>query len=268
MSHKPTCPYYHEVRLPACTCLPHAPVQTYLTRHSSALRTPQPLYPSAMQHAVQSTRLIQRSISQDHDLLNDTAKPAPKHVHFRAAPRLTLPRNKSDDNTMQRVPAPQPPPRILTPHSFIPTIYIVTFATDTYPLTHAPTIARLVTTQVPRRNPPIPHLYTLSCHSFTPPPQALCAVYSGIAPLIQDIVLCDPGAARAVRAAVRRLLDEGRRGVRECSMSVCCHAGTHRSVAVGERIAQGVKGEVKRVGGEVRVVVRHVSRVRGRGEEF
>jgi RNase adaptor protein for sRNA GlmZ degradation len=54
------------------------------------------------------------------------------------------------------------------------------------------------------------------------------------------------------------------------SMSVCCTAGTHRSVAIGERIAQGVKGEVRRLAVKegVKVVVRHVSRVKGRGDPF
>jgi RNase adaptor protein for sRNA GlmZ degradation len=64
-------------------------------------------------------------------------------------------------------------------------------------------------------------------------------------------------------------MKEGGRG-REVCMSVCCHAGTHRSVAMGERIAQGVKGEVGRRGGGdgVRIVVRHVHRVKGVGDPF
>lgn len=67
---------------------------------------------------------------------------------------------------------------------------------------------------------------------------------------------------------------EARREVREVCMSICCHAGTHRSVAVGERIAQGVKAEVARRkeggwnGEGVKIVVRHVSRVKGVGDPF
>lgn len=88
--------------------------------------------------------------------------------------------------------------------------------------------------------------------------------------------MASPVAWKLVAGAVRDLLDASgrkgdvRKGVREASMSVCCHAGTHRSVAVAERIAQGVKTEVgKRGGGEgVRVVVRHVSRVKGVGDPF
>lgn len=80
----------------------------------------------------------------------------------------------------------------------------------------------------------------------------------------------DKQARKAVGDSVADLLRCGERGVREVSISVCCHAGTHRSVAIGERIAQGVKREVGRLGCEegVKVVVRHVSRVKGRGDPF
>jgi RNase adaptor protein for sRNA GlmZ degradation len=85
-------------------------------------------------------------------------------------------------------------------------------------------------------------------------------------------VLRDRNARRAVKRAVADLLAFGaaERGMREVSMSVCCTAGTHRSVAIGERIAQGVKGEVRRLAVKegVKVVVRHVSRVKGRGDPF
>lgn len=56
----------------------------------------------------------------------------------------------------------------------------------------------------------------------------------------------------------------------EVSLSICCHSGTHRSVAIAERIAQCVKSEVGRKGCEqgVRVVCRHVHRVKGRRDPF
>ena len=88
----------------------------------------------------------------------------------------------------------------------------------------------------------------------------------------------DAGAREAAKHAVRELIrfrsaerDRVRgREQKEVSISVCCHAGTHRSVAIAERIAQGIKGEVGRLGTQegVRVVCRHVSRVRGRGDPF
>lgn len=85
----------------------------------------------------------------------------------------------------------------------------------------------------------------------------------------------DRSARKAVKHAVCELLAFGAResrarGNKEVSMSVCCVAGTHRSVAIGERIAQGVKGEVGRLGVPegVKVVVRHVHRIKGRGDPF
>ena len=88
----------------------------------------------------------------------------------------------------------------------------------------------------------------------------------------------DGEARRAARTAVKELLrfGEGERrgrfggGSVEVSMSVCCHSGTHRSVAIAERIAQCVKSEVGRMGCEegVRVVCRHVHRVKGRRDPF
>lgn len=95
--------------------------------------------------------------------------------------------------------------------------------------------------------------------------------------MVQDIVMQDRKARRAVEHAVQELIAFGMNerlkvggGKKEVSMSVCCHFGTHRSVAVGERIAQGVKAEVGRLGVEegVRVVVRHVHRVKGRRDPF
>ncbi|KAF1942435.1 hypothetical protein EJ02DRAFT_511711 [Clathrospora elynae] len=189
---------------------------------------------------------------------------------------------------------PQPPRPILrtrTPPLAYklpqPTIYIITFAASLTYDNEAATNA-LLSSQVPLRTPPIQHLYTIDARSMQPPSATLCAQYSGISPLIQDVVMQDKGAKRAVERAVWELLRFGqeqgfkergmrRRGVRrEVSMSVCCHAGTHRSVAIAERIAQCVKLEVGRLGKEgvggvdegVRVVCRHVHRVKGRGDPF
>jgi len=88
---------------------------------------------------------------------------------------------------------------------------------------------------------------------------------------------------RAAREAVETLLAFGEArgrgrvggvgggsGSMEVCLSVCCHAGTHRSVAIAERIAQCVKSEVRRLGCEdgVRVVCRHVHRVKGKCDPF
>tara|TARA_R110002003_G_scaffold63_12_gene5877 strand:- start:5038 stop:5631 length:594 start_codon:yes stop_codon:yes gene_type:complete len=157
-----------------------------------------------------------------------------------------------------------------------PTIYIVTFSTDAVPNT-ARNVLTLLDTQIPRREPPIPHLYTIDARSITAPSARQCEKYSGISPLIQDVVMSDRRARKAVKTTVRELLDFGAKerskgpvGKKEVSMSVCCTAGTHRSVAIGERIAQSVKSEVGRLGTRegVRVVVRHVHRIKGRGDPF
>jgi RNase adaptor protein for sRNA GlmZ degradation len=158
-------------------------------------------------------------------------------------------------------------------------VYIITYATDL--IRNESTIANLLCTQVPRRSPPIPHLYTIDARHIRPPPPELCREYSGISKRIQDVVMEDGDARRAAHRAVERLLrfgEEERRSTRygsgggsvEVSMSVCCHAGTHRSVAIAERIAQVVKSEVRRMGcGEgVVVICRHVHRVKGCKDPF
>ncbi|KAF2819544.1 hypothetical protein CC86DRAFT_412851 [Ophiobolus disseminans] len=163
-----------------------------------------------------------------------------------------------------------------------PTIYIMTFAADTVP-NRSRNVEKLLGGQIPKRmyftfpcSPPIPHLYTIDARPFTPPPPRICERYSGISPVVQDIVMQDPAARKAVNNAVAELLAFGLSerskagGRKEVSMSVCCHMGTHRSVAIGERIAQGVKAEVGRleVREGVKVVVRHVHRIKGRGDPF
>ena len=171
--------------------------------------------------------------------------------------------------------SPPPPP----PSPTHPTVYIITYATDL--VRSESTIANLLSTQVPRRSPPIPHLYTIDARRVRPPSPELCREYSGVSKRIQDVVMEDGEARRAAHRAVERLLrfgEEERRSTRygsgggsvEVSMSVCCHAGTHRSVAIAERIAQVVKSEVRRMGcGEgVVVICRHVHRVKGCKDPF
>ena len=162
-----------------------------------------------------------------------------------------------------------------TPLPTYPTVYLITYATSL--LTP---LSSLLASQLPLRSPPIPHLYTIDARSMQPPSPDLCAAYSGISPLIQNIVMQDPGAMRAAREAVETLLAFGEArgrgrvgggsGSMEVCLSVCCHAGTHRSVAIAERIAQCVKSEVRRLGCEdgVRVVCRHVHRVKGKCDPF
>jgi hypothetical protein len=191
-------------------------------------------------------------------------------------PRNSLPRSNS---TYTRIPPPHQP-QSQPPIPSRPTVYIITYATDI--VHNESSVATLLASQVPRRHPPIPHLYTIDARDMRPPSASLCAQYSGISPLIQDMVMEDGEARRAARTAVKELLRFGageRRGrfgggrgsdSVEVSMSVCCHSGTHRSVAIAERIAQCVKSEVGKMRCEegVRVVCRHVHRVKGRRDPF
>lgn len=305
MSHHPNCPNYRLARLCAPECHLMQPSQMYSATtiyipESSPQAFP-PIYSTA-QDAIQSTRLIkqefERATNYVKQISNALDRPE-RRVHFEPPlPRRQDASSRTDgvfesrerDRTRRRTTSTpttraQIPRSILRPESVLPTqptIYIVTFATDHIP-NRPSNVQRLLDTQIPRRNPPIPHLHTIDARAFTPPSPALCLQYSGISPVIQDIVLQDRHARSAVKHAIFALLDFGERqrvherqgmnaasALREVSMSVCCHAGTHRSVAIGERIAQGVKSEVARLGcGEgVRIVVRHVSRVKGRGDPF
>lgn len=162
----------------------------------------------------------------------------------------------------------------------IPTMYIITYAKSLTPTFSS--INTLLNTQIPHRKPPIPHLYTLDCSTLPIPTASLCEKYSGISPIMQDTVSSDPMARQWIKQAVRILLDFGARERernmsrsrnqlrREVAMSVCCESGTHRSVAVAERIAQGVKDEVGRSGQRegVKIVCRHVHRAKGPGDPF
>jgi hypothetical protein len=154
-----------------------------------------------------------------------------------------------------------------------PTIYILTFSTD---LTPPSSLLTLLHTHLPPRNPPIPFLYTIDARDFLVPHPRLCREYSGLAAQVQEVVLGDVRARAAVERAVGELVGfvrecGGSEREREVCMAVCCTGGTHRSVAIAEAVARGV---VKRVGGVegrgkgVKVVVRHVHRVRGGREEF
>ncbi|KAL7770998.1 hypothetical protein CFE70_000938 [Pyrenophora teres f. teres 0-1] len=93
-----------------------------------------------------------------------------------------------------------------------PTVYIITYGTSLLPSPSSETsISTLLASQVPSRTPPIPHLYTIDARTIQPPNPSLCATYSGISPLIQDVVMQDPAARKAAREAVETLLAFGER---------------------------------------------------------
>lgn len=152
------------------------------------------------------------------------------------------------------------------PRATLPTIHILSYALDHAP--HTTDAQALLSRYLP---PSTLHLYTIPAYKFMPPPEDLCRLYSGVNPVIQEHVMQDARARRAVRHAVQDLLDfqrqerrrekDGRSWKREVAISVCCHFGTHRSVGIAERIAEEVEEVVGKWGGKVRVV--HVHRRRG-----
>lgn len=155
-----------------------------------------------------------------------------------------------------------PPPlrSILKKPPSVPTIYLLSFSTDRTPTTRA--FAALLNEHL---LPHIPLRYTIDARSFLVPPTRICETYSGVAGIVQGEVLRDSRARAEIDHAVGELTSFVRQGGRETGLAVYCTAGTHRSVAIAELIALGVRDEVRRLGSKewVKVVVRHVHRVRG-----
>jgi RNase adaptor protein for sRNA GlmZ degradation len=115
------------------------------------------------------------------------------------------------------------------------------------------------------------HLYTIPAYKFEPPPADICDLYSGVSPIVQDYVMRDSRARKAVRNAVEDLFDfrkrekqrerEGRSWKRDVAISVCCNFGTHRSVSVAEMIRERLEDALGGLG--MRIMVIHVHRRRG-----
>ena len=184
-----------------------------------------------------------------------------------------LPRRAHDHSSSTYLVAPVPPipaPLVTPPNR--PTIYIITYSTEVVRSSSA--LTALLHNHLPARHPPISHLYTIDASALTPPPAALCDAYSGLSPLIQAHVTKDVSARRVIDQAVRDLVDfamrDGAGKGREVALSVGCTAGTHRSVGIGEVVGMRVREEVRRRGSVdgVKVVVRHVHRIRGRRERL
>ncbi|KAH7118896.1 hypothetical protein B0J11DRAFT_79801 [Dendryphion nanum] len=134
-----------------------------------------------------------------------------------------------------------------------PTIHLLSFSHNH--ILHHSSLSSLLSDLVPH---PSTHLYTIRAGSFSKPPKHLWHDFTGTHPLIQEHVMQDPRAREAVETAVRdlRRAVEWRVGA-HVVLSVSCGAGTHRSVAVVERIRERVEREV---GVVARVVHVHRSR--------
>jgi hypothetical protein len=194
----------------------------------------------------------------------------PSHHNLRRQPsQQNLSRRRSDRNLRQQHSSARP--TTVLAKATHPTIHILTFARQSAP--HTADAEDIITNNLP---PGTPHLYTIRAYNFAPPPAHLCAVYSGASSIIQDYVMRDPQARKAVRSAVHDLLEfgkrekrrerEGRSWKREVAISVCCESGTHRSVGVAERIREDFMEVVGRMGVRIRVV--HMHRRRGVGDPW
>jgi hypothetical protein len=156
-----------------------------------------------------------------------------------------------------------------------PTVYIVSFSTDLTPHTRA--LARLLALHLPVRDAPIPHVCTVDATTMAVPPADVCAAYSGVSRLVQECVMLDPRAREHTRRAVQDVMEcveqrrrKGAVGAIEVAVSVGCTAGTHRSVAMAEGVAAGILGQVRNAEWDegIKVVVRHVHRIRGPRDAF
>ncbi|CAI6335317.1 unnamed protein product [Periconia digitata] len=157
--------------------------------------------------------------------------------------------------------APHRPTTPNTPSS-MPSVHIIT-----YGLHYAPNpsdVKQILAKYLP---PGTTHLYNIAAQTFTPPPEDMCKLYSGISPAIQDIVMRDPLARGAVMVGVEDIMTflraRDRKDGFDVAISVCCQIGTHRSVSVAERIARGVEGCCEREARKAMVRLVHIHRHRG-----
>lgn len=179
-------------------------------------------------------------------------------VMSRHSPMMHQIREPTADALRARTESAVPLRSILKPG--MSTVYLLTFSTDHTPTTRD--FARLLNKHLPRG---ASFRYTIDARPFLAPPRQVQELYSGVAEVTQDAVLQDRGARREIEHAVGELTNFilGKGG--ETAIAVCCTAGTHRSVAIAEAIATGVRREVRGMGEgvQVKVVVRHVHRVKG-----
>ncbi|KAK7180906.1 hypothetical protein DPSP01_000624 [Paraphaeosphaeria sporulosa] len=231
----------------ARTSLPPRPIQLQTRRKISI--------PKKQVHF----NLTPRSPPQNHPPRRASQVHLPEHGHRGPPTPANPPRKRPSTRNIAHQPTPP------SPSASHPTIWIVTYA---HSLANTPAVVnKILASQLPHATL---HLYTIHAYNMTPPPVQICDAYSGISPIVQDYVMRDPHARKAVDDAIHNILAHGQREMRkekegkrpakkDFALSVCCMYGTHRSVSIAEKIAQGLMG--MKLG--LRVVVRHVHRVKG-----
>lgn len=141
MFHHPTCPYHPPTPPCGYTCQLMPPTPAYRT----TIHVPPPYTPAV--EGMQSTRLIRAGIESGKELSQ-----AHKKVHFTSSRQ----RHSSSDQEVRDTKASKmvvPRSILRSSAEMLPTIYIVTFATDSYPNTLR-SVASLLATQIPLRTPP------------------------------------------------------------------------------------------------------------------
>lgn len=188
-----------------------------------------------------------------------------KHISSRPAP-LVLSRPSAPVMHHVRESTMTSSPRsILKKPTPMPAIYLLTFSTDRVPA------ARAFNTLINEHlAPQVELLYTIDARRFLVPPPRICRKYSGVADVVQDQLLEDSRACKVIDRAVYDLVESIKDNTREACVAICCKAGTHRSVALAELIALGVRKEIRnmRSGEGVKIVVRHVHRVKGPSDPY
>lgn len=184
-------------------------------------------------------------------------------VMSRHSPMLHHIRESTADAIRAQAESVAPLRSILKPS--MPTIYLLSFSTDRTPTTRD--FAKLLNRHLP---PGASLRYTIDARPFLVPSRQIQELYSGVAEVTQDAVLQDRGARREVEHAVSELTSFVVGKGRQTAIAVCCTAGTHRSVAIAECIAKGVRCKVRRMGEGVqaKVVIRHVHRVKGTKDPY
>ncbi|KAF1930364.1 uncharacterized protein M421DRAFT_3439 [Didymella exigua CBS 183.55] len=271
-------PYLHcDLPSPRSTSNPHS--IEYINKDGTRIveTTHSTLSPDPGAHRIHAIHHIDRKARKAYDSTYDAISTIqhPKEKAMAASLAKLVLSKHSPMMHHVRSPASEPPPlrsilKSTRPLETMPTIYLLSFSTDRAPTTKH--FARLLNDHLPSG---VPLRYTIDARRFLVPSRQIQDNYSGVAEITQDAVLRDRGARREIEHAVHELMGFVQDsscigGGRETAIAVCCTAGTHRSVAIAECVARGVRQRVRRAGEGVqcKVVVRHVHRIKGIKDPF
>ncbi|KAF1942439.1 hypothetical protein EJ02DRAFT_489193 [Clathrospora elynae] len=157
---------------------------------------------------------------------------------------------------LQSQPLPNPYPQpLLQPATHAKTVYILSYSSEV--IKRTPGAQAKLQTLCPGG---IPALLTVNCQTWRAPLPDACRNCSGVNPVVQGYVLQSRTAVEEIDKAVTSLVNHLNAGNAVASIQTTCHAGTHRSVAAADIIAQKIRRR------RVHAVVRHAHRKRGPGD--